>query len=114
MNVESLVVDEDFGEKSVVLVESEVLSKVRDAGFKDAGQDRGVVLAPSDFGHRGVEECLHGRGIEAGTGHVELFNQVIVEDIILSEGKWFFVRMLLGELGSEYKIEHESSSKSKN
>ncbi len=114
MNVESLVVDEDFGEKSVVLVESEVLGKVRDAGFKDAGKGRSVVLTPSDFGHGGIEEGLHGCGTEPGAGHVELFNQVIVEDIILSEGKCFFVGMLLGELGSEYKIEHESCSKLKN
>lgn len=51
MNVESLVVDEDFREELVVLVVSEVLGKVRDAGFEDAGKGGGVVLAPGDFGH---------------------------------------------------------------
>jgi hypothetical protein len=50
MNVESLVVDEDFGEELVVLVVSEVLGKVREAGFEDAGKGGGVVLAAGDFG----------------------------------------------------------------
>jgi hypothetical protein len=88
-----------------------VLGKVREAGFEDAGKGGGVVLAAGDFGDWGVEEGLHGCGTEPGTGRVELFNQVIVEDIILGEGKLFFGPRLLGELGSEYKIEHESGSK---
>jgi hypothetical protein len=112
MEVEGLVVEEDFGEEVVVLVEGEVLREMGEAGFEDVGEYGSVVLAAGDLGDECVEEGLHGCGSELGARLIELLDQVIVVSIIIGQGDAFLNPRPLGEPGPQYKIEHQYPSQS--